>query len=204
MIWWKSRSSWASQSHVHANGSMRPAGRPIAVRERRVVDAAWQRLECGAVGVLGGREGHRLCRAAVEPAAEPDDHRAVGGDARELDRGLDRLRARIRQERLPRATWQHAAQPVVQAQSRLVVGDVLLRVDDLRGLRRDGRRDPRVRVTRVRHPDPRRIVEVAGPVAGDQPRPLAAVDVEVGDPAPDRGHDGVVGQGSARGLIDHR
>ena len=164
-IWWKSRSSWASQSQVQADGSCGPPGRPIAVRERRVVDAARQRLEGRAVRVLGRREGHRLRRPAVEPAAEREDDRTTGRDPRELDRGLDRLGARVGQERLPRTAGQDVLKPLVQPQARLVVQDVLLAVEELGGLRRDRRRDARMGVARVRHADPRRVVEVARPVA---------------------------------------
>ena len=193
-IWWNSRSSCASQSHVQARRIVRPAGRPIAVREGRVVHAARQRFEGRAVGVLGRREGHRLRRPAMEPAAEREDDRATRRDPRELDRGLDRLGARVGQERLPRPAGQHVPKSLVQPQARLVVEDVLLAVEELAGLGGDRGRDARMSVSGVGHADPRRVVEVARAVAGDQPRTLAAVDVEVRDPAPDGGDDGVVGE----------
>ena len=161
-----------------------------------MVHAPGQRLEGGAVDVLGGRQGHRLRRPAVEPAAERDECRAPGRHPRELDRGLDRLGTRVRQERPPRAAGQQALQPLVQAQARLVEHDVLLAVEELRGLGGHGGRHPRMGVTRVGDADPRRVVEVARPVPRDQPRSLAAVDVEAGDPAPDGRHDAVVGEGS--------
>ena len=92
-----------------------------------------------------------------------------------------------------------------------MIEDVLLAVEQLGGLRLDRRHDPRMRVARVGHPDPGRVVEVALAVAGDQPRPLAAVHVQVGDAAPDRRDDRVVGEGTGVGAgrtgvggIDHR
>ena len=119
-------------------------------------------------------------------------------DARELHRRLDRLGAAVRQERAPRPTRQQAGQPVVQPQPGLVVHDVLLAVQKLDGLSGDRGCDPRMSVSRACHTDARRIVQVALAIAGDEPRPLAAVDVEVSDPAPDRGDDRVVGEGSRR------
>ena len=167
-------------------GRVGAAGGSIAVRVGRVVDGARQRLERAAVDVLGRRERHRLGRPAVVAVAEGQDRRPAGRDPRELDRGLDRLRARVRQERLPRPAGQDVLEPLVEPQPRLVVDDVLLAVEELAGLGRDRGRDPRVGVTGVGDADPRRVVEVAPAVPGDQPRPLAAVDVEVRDPAPDR------------------
>src|SRR3954451_4706306 len=184
-------------------GTMPAAGRSIAVRVGRVVDGARQGLERAAVDVLGGRQGHRLRGPAVVAVAERHHGGTPGRDPRELDRGLDRFGSRVRQERLPRTARQHGAQAVVQPETRLVVGDVLLRVDDLRCLCGDRGGDAWMRVARVRDADAGRVVEVTGPIAGDQPRALAAVDVEVGDPAPDGGHDGVVRQRDASDLIAH-
>ena len=104
---------------------------------------------------------------------------------------------RVRQEGLPRTAGQQALEPLVQPQPGLVVDDVLLAVEELRGLGLDRGDDPRVGVAGVRDADPGRVVEVALAVGRDQPRALAAVDVEVRDPAPDRRHDAVVGQGTA-------
>ena len=200
MNWWKVRSSCGlpvAGARVRRVGA---ASGSIAVRVGGVVDGARQRLECPAVDVLGGRERHRLGRPAVVAVAEGEDRRPAGRDARELDRGLDRLRARVRQERLPRPAGQDVLEPLVEPQPRLVVDDVLLAVQELARLRRDRGRDARVGVTGVGDADPRRVVEVAPAIAGDQPRPLAAVDIEVRDPAPDRGHHAVVGEVGERRL----
>ena len=194
MNWWKVRSSCASQSHVQASGECGAAGGPIAVRVGRVVDGAGQRLEGAAVDVLGGRQGHRLGGPAVVAVAEGEDRRPPGRDARQLDRRLDGLGAGVGQERLPRTAGQDVLEPLVEPQPGLVVQDVLLAVEQLRGLGGDRRRDPRMGVAGVGDADPRRVVEIALAVAGDQPRALAAVDVEVRDPAPDGRDDGVVGQ----------
>ena len=61
--------------------------------------------------------------------------RPAGRDPGQLDRRLDRLRAGVRQERLPRPAGQDVLEPLVQPQARLVVDDVLLAVEQLRGLR---------------------------------------------------------------------
>src|SRR4029079_16807397 len=75
-----------------------------------------------------------------------------------------------------------------------VIQDVLLAVEQLLSLRRDGRRDPRMGVPGVGDADPRRVVEVALAVAGDQPGALATVHVQVRDAAPDGRDHGMVGQ----------
>ena len=80
-------------------------------------------------------------------------------------------------------------EPLVQPQPGLVVDDVLLAVEQLRGLRLDRRDDPRVGVAGVGDADPRGVVEVPLALGRDQPRALAVVDDEVRDPAPDRRHD---------------
>jgi hypothetical protein len=99
-----------------------------------VVDGPGQRLEGAPVHVLCGGQGHRLGRPAVEAVAEGDDRRASGRDPRELDGRLDRLRARVREERLPRPARQQTGEPLVQAQACLVVDDVLLAVEEAGGL----------------------------------------------------------------------
>ena len=136
-------------------GRMGPAGGPVAVRIGRVVDGAGKGLEGGSIDVLGGREGHRLGRPAVVAVAERQDRGSAGRGAGQLDRGLDRLGARVRQERLPRPTGEHRLEPLVEPQSGLVIQDVLLAVQEFGGLCRDGRGDARMSVARVRYADPR-------------------------------------------------
>ena len=202
MNWWNVRSSCGLPVARAIGRCVGAAGRSVAVRIGRVIDGARQRLEGGAIDVLGGREGHRLGRPAVVAVAERQDRRAAGRDPRELHGRLDRLRARVRQERLPRTAGQQPLEPVVQPQAGLVIHDVLLAVQELGRLLGDRGRHPRMGVARVRDPDPGRVVEVALAVAGDQPGSLATVHVQVRDPAPDGRHDGMVGQGrGGRGGI---
>jgi hypothetical protein len=73
-----------------------------------------------------------------------------------------------------------------------VIEDVLLAVQQLVGLRRDGRRDARVRMSGVGDPDPGRVVQVPITVPGDEPRSFAAIDVEVRDPPPHGRDDAVI------------
>ncbi len=199
MSWWNVRSSWASQSHVHAEGSWAPTGGAIAVRVGRVVDGTRQRLEMAAVHVLGRREGHRLGRATVVTAPEADDDRPAGRDPGELDRRLDRLGAAVREERPPAVAGHDVLEALVQPQPGLVVDDVLLAVEELLGLGRDRRRHPRVGMAGARDADPRAVVEVALAVGRDEPGTLAPLDDDVRDPAPDRRHDAPVGQGRPAG-----
>ena len=145
----------------------------------------------------------RAIVCAVRPWNPPRNARMTGrpvATRASLTDGLDRLGARVRQERLPRTAGQDVPKALVQPEPRLVVQDVLLAVEELGGLRRDGRRDARMGMPRVGHADPRRVVEVARAVTSDQPRALAAVDVEVRDPAPDRRDDGVVREVGGRPI----
>ena len=107
-----------------------------------------------AVDVLCGGHRHGLRGAAVISAAEDKDHAALRCAARQLHRRLNRLTPRVGEEDAPRSTREHFAETFVESQSRLVIDDVLLAVDQLRRLFGDRRRDLRVRVTSVHHADP--------------------------------------------------
>ena len=179
---------------------VRPAGRPVAVRVGGVVDGSRQRLEGAPVHVLRRRQRHRLGGAAVERVAERDDRRPPRRHARQLDGGLDGLGAGVRQEGAPWSARQEVRQAIVEAQPGLVVDDVLLAVEQLRGLGLHGGHDSRMGVARVRDADPRRVVEVPVALGRDQPAALAVVHDQVRDPAPDRGHHRAVGEGSAVAL----
>src|SRR4030065_258735 len=69
----------------------------------------------------------------------------------------------VGEEPRPGPPRQGGDEPVVEAEPRLVVHDVLLAVEQPRGLRLDGRDHARVRVTRVRDAAPGRVVQ--GPLA---------------------------------------
>ena len=71
------------------------------VAVRRVIHAGQQRPEAPPVLRLARRQRQRPERAPVEAAAERDDSRPPRVVARQLDRRLDRLGARVGQERLP-------------------------------------------------------------------------------------------------------
>src|SRR4030095_16064159 len=72
------------------------------VRERNAVDLGSEGSEARLVRVRLRGERQREQRAAVEAALEPDHGRAAGVRARELDRVLDGLGARVEERRLRR------------------------------------------------------------------------------------------------------
>ena len=159
----------------------------------------------------GAGERHGAVGSSVETASEGDDHRPASGRLGELDRGLDGFRAGVRQEepcRLARREVGEAPrQQLVQLQSGLVVEDVLLCVNDVRGLIGDRRGDARVGVPGARHPDPRGVVEETVALEGLDPGPLAALDDKVGVSAPDRWNPATqveprAGVGGHAGLLD--
>ena len=67
----------------------------LEVAEREAVGFRRERAEARLVGVSLRREAEREQRAAVEGSLEGDHRRALRGGARELDRVLDRLGARV-------------------------------------------------------------------------------------------------------------
>ncbi|GIW20970.1 MAG: hypothetical protein KatS3mg065_1266 [Chloroflexota bacterium] len=173
---------------------VRSARGPVAVGEVGVIDGARERLVGRPVDLLGARQGHRLGRPAVEAVSEGDDGRPPRGDPGELDGGLDGLGPAVREEDAPWPPGEERGEAGVEAEAGLVEDDVLLAVDELRRLGGDGGGDPGVGVAGVRDADPRRVVEVALPIDGDEPRALASLDDEVGDPGPDGRHDGPIGE----------
>ena len=179
-------------------GRMRAARRSVAVRVGRVIDAPRQGLEVAAVDILGGRQRHGLRRAAVEAVAKSQDDRPTGRDPSELDRCLDGLRSAVGEESAPALARHDVRQALVQAEPRLVVDDVLLAVQKLGGLGLDRGDDARMRMSRARDADSRRVVEVALAIRRDEPAALAAIDREVGDAAPDRRNHRRIGD--RRGL----
>ena len=138
------------------------------IRERHVVHAAQKRFVVAAVLDARAGQRHGGVRPAVEAAVEGDDQRPSRGDLGELDRGFDRLGARVRQEHadlLVELAREVARQPLVELQAGLVIDDVLLAVDQLRRLVRDRGSHPGMCVARVDDADTRRVVEV--PIAVD-------------------------------------
>ena len=86
------------------------------VAVRRVIHAGQQRPEAPPVLRLARGQRQRPERPAVKAAAERDDARPPGVVARQLDRRLDRLGARVGQERLPvMADWARCAGPARRA-----------------------------------------------------------------------------------------
>ena len=73
----------------------------IRIRRRRAVHVGCERPEALLVDELR-RHRHRQVGAPVERAVEDDDARAAGRGTRDLDGVLDRLRARVQEDRLRR------------------------------------------------------------------------------------------------------
>ncbi len=188
-------------------GSVATPGRAVAIGERRAVHGAGERLEVAAIDAFRGGERHRLGSAAVVAASEDQDDGAPRRHPRQLDGCLHGLGPGVGEEGLPRPTRQHGPEAVVEAQARLVVDDVLLPVQEPRGLLLHGGDDARMGVAGVRDADPGAVVEVSLAVGRDEPAAFAAVHGEVRDAAPDGGDDGPVGErrdGAVRGCrLDH-
>ena len=72
----------------------------VVLRERHAVDLGRERAEPGLVGMRLRRHRQREHRSPVEGALEGDHRRALRVGARELDRVLDRLGARVEERRL--------------------------------------------------------------------------------------------------------
>ena len=160
------------------------------VRIGSEVHAAEERLEVAAVLDAGAGERHGAVGAAVEAAPEGDDPRPPRRVLRQLDGRLDRLRAGVRQEEtrgLPVAQAREGArQALVELEARLVVEDVLLGVDDPRGLLCDRCGNARMGMAGVRDADPAGVVQVSLTVDRLDPRAAAALDHEVGVARPHR------------------
>ncbi len=183
---------------VHGGGQGRigPA-HAQGIGEGHEVDAAHERLEVRPVLDVGRGEGHGAVRAAVESAAERDHGRASRHHFGQLHRGLDRLRAGVREEetvgRIGLRIREALRQPSMQLEPGLVVDDVLLKMNALRRLLSDGGHHPGMGVPGVRHPDAARVVEVALAIGRRQPGAGGPFDDEIGIARPRGGHPGAEG-----------
>ena len=138
----------------------------IRIRRRRPVDLGRKRPHAALVDELGG-QAHRQQRAAVEAAVEGDHRVAARVVAGDLDRVLDRLGARVDQQRLLLVVaGSELAQQAAHLEIRVVGGDREAGVHQLLGLRADRRDDRLGRVAEVEHADAAGEVDV-----------LASVDV---------------------------
>ena len=188
------------------------AAHPQRIRIRHEVNAAHERLEVSAVLHVRAGQRHRGVGAAVEAAAKRDDHRPPGCGLGELDRGLDRLGARVGQEQadlgVRRAVREALGQASMQLEPGLVVDDVLLEVEPARRLLGDRRYHPRMSVARVGDPDAAGVVEVALAIDRLDPRAGRALHHEVGVSGPHRWHAGAqcrpIGQKVGGVLIHSR
>jgi hypothetical protein len=154
----------------------------VPLGERHAVDLRRERAEPGLVRVRLRGERERQERAAVEAALEGDHCGPLGVRARELDRVLDRLGARVEERRPGRPRDRSKrAEALRQRDVDLVRDDGEVGVAEVRKLLLGGLDDPRVRVADVEAAD------AAGEV--DE---RVAVDVGQGRPAALRGHDGQV------------
>ena len=152
----------------------------VGVVARDGGEAARKRPEAVVVGETRGRR-ERAQGAAVEAAVEADDLRVdvvagAGVLARELDRALRRLRARVAEEDL--AAEARLAQALGQAQRGLGEEQVG-RAGERTGLLLDRGDDPRVTVAGVVDREPGEEVQVLLAVRVPQPRALAAHELDL-------------------------
>ena len=176
----------------------------VGGRVRREVDARQERLVAGPVVQVGGRDARRAERPAVEAAAERDDPRPAGDAAGELQRAVDRLRARVQEhhavDRVGQGVREHRRQP----HHRLGIAHRAGRADQPVDLGVDRRRHRGVMMAERRDRDPVREVEVGASARVVQAVPLAVAPAPLEVAAEDRrqvagGAGEVDGEGRARG-----
>ena len=147
------------------------------VWKRRMVDLGGVGAEARFIWIdlAGQRERHH--RAAVKAAGEGDHRRAAGGDARDLDGGLDRLGAGRHQDGLVRSlARRERIQFFAERDIGLVGRDLETGVGDLVELRAHGLEHVAIAMAGVEHGDSAREIDVAAPVAVPEERVFGALD----------------------------
>ena len=151
---------------IHAIVSVETARAAERVRERRPVDLGCVRTERLLVRHDLGGEGEPEQRAAVEGLVERDHRGPACRRARDLDRVLDGLRARVHEHRTLLVVAGRTGRELLAHRDVALVGrDLEAGVDEVGGLLRDRVDDRRVRVADVHHCDAR--AEIDQPVAVD-------------------------------------
>ena len=183
-------------------------GRLVAVelgvggRVRREVDARQERLVAGPVVEARRRHARRAERPAVERAAERDDPGPARDPAGELERPVDRLRARVEEQDRVERVRERAGEHPGELDRRLREAD---RVDGAHqpvDLGVDGGGDPGMGVAQRGDGDPVREVEVLAPGRVVQPVADAVRPAAVRVAADDRRHVGARERGQVeRGGI---
>ena len=135
------------------------------------VHARQERLVAPPVVDVGARHRRRSERPAVEAAPVGDDPRPARGPSGELERGLDRLRARVHEEHRVEGLRERGRELVRQADRGLRVAHRHRRRDELVDLLVDRRRDRRMVMAQGRDGDPVGEVEVR--LAGRVVHPVA-------------------------------
>ena len=152
------------------------------IRRGRAVDLGRERAEALLVrhDLRGHR--HREQRAAVEGVVEDDDRGPPGRDARDLDGVLDRLGARVQQDRLlvVATAGRELGEPAADLDVRLVHPDHEALVQVLVDLGVDRLDDGRQRVAEVGAAEAAGEVDVLAPVGVPDARALGAGDDERG------------------------
>ncbi len=169
----------AGEEELEARDRLVGADAAVRVRARRAVDLGRERPEPALVCDLR-RHRHRQERPAVERVVEDDHGGPAGRGPRDLDGVLDRLRARVEENRallLPRARGE-LGEPAADLDVRLVHPDheALVQVAvDLLMDRGDRRRQPMAGVLAT---EPAGEVDVLATVDVPDPRALGPVDDE--------------------------
>ena len=159
----------------------------VGIGERRDVDLVREGSVTLAVDRARRRHRQREAGTAVERAVEHDEAPAIGGVLGELDRRLDRLVARRREEERVDRAGRYLGEALGEGLEQIVGVHVGLRMDELLRLLGDGLGHLRMGVAGRRRGDAGGEVEVLVAARIDDVTPVTAHHAQVGHLRPDPG-----------------
>ena len=158
------------------------------IRERRDKHARRQRTKARAIDRLGCGQRHRAGRAPVEGAAEDDDVLPACGDARDLDRILQRFRAGVGKEEESIEGGTILRSSSISCSIGLWMTMIRLRMQEKPSLFADGFDHFRVAVTGIGHADAAGEVQQFPSIIGVDVGAFGALGNKVEDARPGGGH----------------